>query len=550
LAIEAEFCSAAPRHEEGSDLLRVAGEGRVGRLISGRRRGKNARQFQERDSLETLLDAPVPISSRPLSRAVTGRLKRIGAWLGGIALLPVPALLLVAAAPHSASGYSLGGAGGGGGPTWAQVDRAMESNPALTFTPGIGAPLPLAGEHAGREREVFGFVPYWMLDTDAEMSLSTVTALSYFGVEIGSDGRIEQSGNDWRGYQSQALVDLIDRAHTAGIPVYLTAKSFDQSTLDRLASSAMARSTLASQLVDAVDAKRLDGVNLDLEGAGSSDRAGVVELVTTVAESLHSVNPMWQVTVDTYASSAIDSAGFFDIPRLAQASDALFVMAYDMYQSGLASPNASIAEDRVLLAAYLSKAPASKLIMGTPFYGYDWPTRSNQANAKATGVGQPVTFAEVAKSALPTYWDAKAQEPWTAYHDGTGQWHEVYFDNPQSIAAKARLVSSLGLRGIGAWALGMEGGDDDMLEALDGKAPLLNVGGASGSPQCGNSCPSPIVGVSSGSAPGSQPAPRPAASASPSPAATPRPSPSPSPTPVQSPTPCPSPSSVPLPCLP
>ena len=63
------------------------------------------------------------------------------------------------------------------------------------------------------------------------------------------------------------------------------------------------------------EAKSLDGVNLDLEGEGSGDQSGITNLVKVVASTLNAANPDYQVTMDTYASSAGDPAGSTTSPR-------------------------------------------------------------------------------------------------------------------------------------------------------------------------------------------------------------------------------------------
>ena len=62
---------------------------------------------------------------------------------------------------------------------------------------------------------------------------------------------------------------------------------------------------------------------------------------------------------------------------------------------------------------------------------------------------------------------------WTAYQVGT-QWHEAFFDDPTSLYQIASLATGYGLRGVGAWALGMEGTDPAMLSALNGVAPAIH----------------------------------------------------------------------------
>jgi spore germination protein YaaH len=349
--------------------------------------------------------------------------------------------------------------------------------PAATMMPAA-APPAITATPALRPHELFGFAPYWTLPMAGGFDLRDLTTVAYFGVDIAPDGSIIASGDGWAGYQSQDLAQLISAAHFAGARVVLTAKTFDQSTLDRLSSDPTAADRLGSQLVQAIGSKAMDGANLDLEGLGGADRAGLTRLVGAVSARLHAVNPHWQVTVDTYASSASSQNDFFDVPALARETDGLFVMAYDMESSGSASPNSPLSYYAANIAqsmtAYRWAAPSGKVILGLPFYGYDWPTADNAPNAQAAGSPAPVAYGRIRAAGLPTYWDQRGSVPWTAYQVG-GQWHEAYYDNPQSLAMKADLADADGLGGVGIWALGMDGNDPAMMAALLGRARPLKL---------------------------------------------------------------------------
>lgn len=348
--------------------------------------------------------------------------------------------------------------------------------PAATTAPQP-APPSVDASPTLRSHEVFGFAPYWTLAQQAAFNVASLSTVAYFGVEAGPDGTIVQSGQGWTGYQSQALVDLVNRAHAAGDRAVLAVECFDQGALDRLSNDPAAQSRLADQLVAAVRAKNMDGVNLDFEGTGAADRAGMVTLVDTVASRLHGVNPHWQVTVDTYGGSATDPSGFFDVASMAPAVDGFFVMAYDMYRPGAASPNAALKgtspSDADVVAGYTSAVPASKVILGIPFYGYQWKTATNAPGAAAQSGPAPLSYAQLAAAGTPVYWDPTADVPWTEYRDGSGQWYEAYFDDPHSVALKAQLADSTHLAGVGIWALGMDGNDPAMMAAVLGHAAPL-----------------------------------------------------------------------------
>jgi hypothetical protein len=346
---------------------------------------------------------------------------------------------------------------------------------AATATPAPSPPS-LAGAPALKSHEIFGFAPYWTLPQASKFDVSDFTTLAYFSVDINGDGSIDRSGSGWVGYESEDLAQLITRAHEAGDRVVLTTTCFSQANLDALASNPAAPATLASSLVELLGAKNLDGVNFDFEGQGSQDQGGLDRFVSQVSATLKGANPQWQVTMDTYASAAGDPSGFYDIAGLAQSVDAFFVMAYDMHNRSAPSPTAALTgpgfTDTTALAEYTSVVPASKVILGVPYYGYDWPTTGPAQGDPATGGPSPVSYAQVVAGADPVYWDPVTQTPWTSYQVGT-QWHQTWFDDATSLALKAQLADSYHIAGLGVWALGMDGNDPSMIAALLGNAPVV-----------------------------------------------------------------------------
>jgi hypothetical protein len=355
------------------------------------------------------------------------------------------------------------------------VSTTTVALPAAT-TPPAPAPPSLVGAPPLRPHEVFGFAPYWTLSQSAGFDLSQISTFAYFSVGVNADGSLDESGPGWNGYQSQALSSLITRAHAAGDRVVLTVNDFDQSSLDQLTSSPTAPATLAAALIGAIQAKNLDGANLDFEGEGSGDQAGLTNLVTQVSAALRRVNPDYQVTMDTYASSASGSNGFYNISALAPAVNAFFVMAYQLnLQSGpsATSPLTSTAfSEQTAIDEYAAAVPAAKVILGLPYFGIDWPTSDGTLTAQATGPATTVSDGQVAASGHPIYWDSTTDTGWTSYEVGT-QWHETFFEVPASLYDAAQLANAHGLGGVGIWALGMDGNDTSMAAALSGFSPAV-----------------------------------------------------------------------------
>jgi hypothetical protein len=370
-----------------------------------------------------------------------------------------------------------------GGPDPSAVTRGLgapgaDARPPVDLPPAsappAAAPPSLANAAPLQAHEIFGFAPYWTLDQSAGFDVAGMTTIAYFSVGVNPDGSLDESGSGWAGYQSQALADLVTRAHAADSRVVLTVNCFDQGALDRLTSSASAPATLTTALIAAVGAKNLDGVNLDFEGAGAADQAGLTHLVTAVSAGLKAVNPHYQVTMDTYASSAGDPNGFFDVRSLAPVVDAFFVMAYQLNlkaaasaQSPLTSPMFS---DLSTVTQYAAAVPPSKVILGVPYYGYDWPTTDGTLGGQATGGATPIAYSQIVAGRHPAYWDPVTDTGWTSYQVG-GQWHESFYEDPASLYMEAQLAQFFHIAGMGIWALGDDGNDPAMLGALLGFAP-------------------------------------------------------------------------------
>lgn len=386
--------------------------------------------------------------------------------------------------------------------------RMLGAGARINLAPATSAPTaapaslvnqpPLAG------RENFAFAPYWTLPQSSSFNLTGLSTLAYFSIDVNPNGTLDESGSGWNGFESQALTNLISRAHAAGERVVLTVTDFDQGSLDALTSSPSAPGALSSALIPLLDAKSLDGVNFDFEGDGSNDQAGLTNLITSVAAALRGADPHWQITMDTYASSAGDAGGFYNIPALAPAVDAFFVMDYELNLQGSPSAASPLTSGQfsslTALHQYLSAVPASKVILGVPFFGIDWPTNNGTMAATATGGANDIPDSQAAANG-PEYWDPVTDTAWTSYQVGD-QWHESYYEGLNGLYDVSQMVSYFGARGVGIWALGMENNDAQMIAALDG----INPGPPPGTgPQATSSSPAP--GAPPPAAPGGGPAP-------------------------------------------
>ena len=133
------------------------------------------------------------------------------------------------------------------------------------------------------------------------------------------------------------------------------------------------------------------------------------------------------------------------------------------------------------MAAYTARVPASKVILGVPYYGRAWSTDTALLNAKnISGVKYGASATVVYTSALPFFtsygknYDTKEQVAWTAYrrenctatYGCVNPWRQLYIDDARALGAKYDLVNQYNLRGAGIWALGYDGTRTELWQAI------------------------------------------------------------------------------------
>jgi hypothetical protein len=349
--------------------------------------------------------------------------------------------------------------------------------------PGVGATLfakPL------RSHEVWNFLQYFDLGTVNVAELSASSAVIYSGVCVSATGSIDETagecGDETTALASPAFTTFVGAAHAAGAAVLLSVNSFDDTTIAPLvADAAQDASTLAAAVLPIVSTDGLNGVNLDIEGSNPAEAKGYVAFVTAFVGDLRRTDPSAEIVLDSYAASASGSSNFFDIRALAPLVNRIFVEAYQLNDADFSSPNAPIASSSLgysvvqTLIQYEKEVPASKLVLGVPFYGLDYTTVSSRLGSQAvTASPTEVTYDAVLTAGRKSLWDPVSMTPYAIFR-ADGSWHQLWYDDPASIALKVALAVKLGAAGVGAWSLGMESDSSEMLAAMTGGLPPEKV---------------------------------------------------------------------------
>ena len=364
---------------------------------------------------------------------------------------------------------------------------------------------------SGLRREVFGFLPYWELTASSTvLDWRTLSTVAYFSVGCTSSGGLWKRNADgsistgWAGWTSSKMTSVINQAHEHGTRVVLTVSCFawsnaGASTQASVLGSAGARATLARQVAAAVRDRGADGVNLDFEPivAGYSDE--FTALVRAVRRELNAIAPGYQLTFDAMGSIGNQPIAEATGPG---GADAVVIMGYDYRTAGslvagsISPLSGPVYDLNDTIRAFTARVPASRLILGVPYYGRAWSTATSELHSKTLNPAKYGAVAEPyytqAADLAATYgrrYDRVEEAPWAAYrrqtctaaHGCVTSWRQMYYDDAASLKLRYDLVNRAGLRGAGIWALGYDGARPELRAALadkflaDRTPPLVGI---------------------------------------------------------------------------
>lgn len=253
--------------------------------------------------------------------------------------------------------------------------------------------------------------------------------------------------------------ELVESAHRRGVKILASIHNTDQAAGTTAADTLSAvmrshRNTFYRNLFSLINEYQFDGVNLDFEQLRDEDRALYTEFVRELSERAHSQGKL--VTVDVLGDARkVPYSLDFDYPGLAQSVDYLGIMTYDQYKPTEAAPGpvAALPWVRDTLAMALEDGvPPRKILLGIPFYGYDWTIGKAGARALSHEAVEKLRAEHGGVVKFhPTY-----KVPYMVYTDKSGRNHEVWFENARSISMKLDLVRRYNLGGVIIWRLGLE----------------------------------------------------------------------------------------------
>ena len=280
-------------------------------------------------------------------------------------------------------------------------------------------------------------------------------------------------------------IDVINKAHQNGVKMILCTTNFVASQMHYLLYSDSAKQNLFTNLKQKVKAYQLDGVNIDFERFYSTDSGELLNgFVAELTAYLHSEIPGCEVS---FAGPHLNWGGNWKFGGLADACDYIFVMgyAYAGISSKVTGSNAPLLGGTNNVTTTLTeqygevlKSNPKKLILGVPYYGNSWITRTTEPHAEVVSFvkTQPYSSDIVNAKNSGLIWDNTEKSPWYLWKVDDTTWCQVWFDNDSSLGLKYDLAKSYNLKGVGMWALGYDGNRTELWSALEKHFIVSDIG--------------------------------------------------------------------------
>jgi spore germination protein len=353
--------------------------------------------------------------------------------------------------------------------------------------------------HARLTRQIDGFLPYWRLDDAKYMRHELLSDVIFFALTAGGDGQIVKSVNGqqepgWRWWNSSAVRNQIAQTQIDGDKFLLAIAMQQPSDIESLLRNQQAQQGLIDNALDQVRANKLDGLNVDVEldgKASEEDRQAFTAFAQTLSSAFSRQLPEAELSIDLPPLAARD-AGLYDVAQLAPLFKRVIVMSYDYYASGsdVAGPIAPMSgfaqgqyffDVATTYADFMKLVPKDKLLMGLPYYGYDWPVKDNSKPLAQTlpqnatnGYAEILSYSRMKTDAdlqpQQCHWDDIAEETWCAYTDrDTNMPRQVWLEDQRSIGIKEDFAKDQGLGGVAIWTLGYDGPYPELWDMLRSK---------------------------------------------------------------------------------
>jgi spore germination protein len=350
---------------------------------------------------------------------------------------------------------------GPGGRRWRRNLWRRAAWPALALIALALAASSLA-THLGspaRHSLVVASIPYWNIQHGTEVVLANRTAVNEVSPWIyglTATGDIVPQYPPGQASAVTADIARLRKAHLRIVPsiANITGGAWDYPAVANVLHNPVRMHQQIDAIVALVQREKYAGVDIDYEELHAGDRGALTQFATDLAAALHKRGKVLSVAV--FPQTATPGPGQPDASQdyaaLGRVADQVRIMAYNFHWANSApGATAPISWIRSVTRYATSQMPASKVVLGVPLFGYNWP--DGKASASTVSWLQALRLSRQYHASAS--YSKTAQAPYFSYLSG-GRSHTVWFENAESSMAKFEVAKGSGIAGVYLWMYGYE----------------------------------------------------------------------------------------------
>jgi spore germination protein YaaH len=256
---------------------------------------------------------------------------------------------------------------------------------------------------------------------------------------------------------NKAHKPFVTWAHKRGYQVWaLFSNDFDPDRTSKVLANYETRLHMIRQLLSYAELYNLQGINIDFENVHLKDKEKLTQFVRELTPYLHEQGLVVSIDVTVRGGSAMWSL-FADREALGQTVDYMMVMTYDEHwaSSPVSGSVASLpwTEAGIVDIMREDNVPASKLILGVPYYTRIWSEQSKDGKIAVTSkaVGMEAIDKLIRDKNLIPIYDAATGQDYVEYTEGQVT-NRIWLENEKSMRARMEIVKKYDLAGVASWA--------------------------------------------------------------------------------------------------
>lgn len=350
--------------------------------------------------------------------------------------------------------------------------------------------------HTKYTNYVMGFIPYWRLDQIQYINPDKLSEINYFSLSVSPDGHIAtitngQTDPGWNGWIAQSTKDFLTKSQIMGAKVTVTISVQDNQRIQEILNSESVQQNLINDIVNQVNQRKLNGVNIDFEYSGETNSALQQEFTyfsKNLANKLKLQKQKTSLSLSILPLSARDM-DLYNFSQLVPLYEHFIGMSYDYYgqTAAIAGPVAPMYgfkqgtyffDVSTTYSDYEKFLPKNKIIMGIPTYGWEWAVENGPTmNSETFPSDSPSSYAAVISYARAREdsdlkpnqceWDKISEETWCWFTDKqTGIDHQVWIVDNRMLQIRFNYAKQQNFAGVTLWTLGLDKNYPDIWNIL------------------------------------------------------------------------------------